>query len=238
MLKAVLFDLDDTLFDHRHSSREALSVLQREYARELGTVDMDKLEAVNLEILNIVHKEVLAGTLTPDEARAKRFGMLLRKYGLEPSLKELDSIAMMYRASYQLSRRATPGAKSLLKVLRDRGLKTAIVTNNLVEEQMDKLRHCELFDLIDSITISEEAGYAKPEVRIFETVLDRLECKPEETIMIGDSWENDILGARTAGIPTIWYNCYSTESPDKSVPEIRSLEDSNAILRLLFAKES
>ena len=103
---------------------------------------------------------------------------------------------------------------------------------------MDKLHHCELFDLIDSITISEEVGYAKPDVRIFETALTRVECKPEETMMIGDSWENDILGARAAGIQGVWYNCYSTQPPDKSVPEIRSLEDSNAILRLLSPKES
>ena len=71
---------------------------------------------------------------------------------------------------------------------------------------MDKLRYCELLELIDSITISEEAGYAKPDIRIFQTALDRLECKPEEAVVIGDSWENDILGARAAGIRGIWYN--------------------------------
>jgi HAD superfamily hydrolase (TIGR01549 family) len=234
VLKAVLFDLDDTLFDHRHSSREALKVLQSEYVQHLGAVAMDELEMANLEILNMVHLEVLAGSLTPDEARVKRFGMLLRKYGIEPSQDKLGSIARHYRDSYQLSRRAVPGAKSLLASLRDRRLKTAIVTNNLVEEQMDKLRYCELLELIDSITISEEVGYAKPDVRIFQTALDRLKCTPEEAVVIGDSWENDILGARAAGIRAIWYNCYTIDVPDGSVPEIRSLQDSNAVLRLLF----
>jgi HAD superfamily hydrolase (TIGR01549 family) len=234
LLKAVLFDLDDTLFDHRHSSREALSVLQRAYSRDLSNVAMDELEVVNLEILNTVHLEVLSGTLTPDEARVKRFGLLFRTFGLEPSTEELDSIAANYRSSYQLSRRATPGAIPLLHALRNRGLKTAIVTNNLVDEQMDKLRHCKLLELIDCIVISEEAGSIKPDVRIFETALTRLECDPHETIMIGDSWENDILGAQAAGISSIWYNCYSMEQPDRSVPEIRSLEDSNVIIRLLF----
>jgi HAD superfamily hydrolase (TIGR01549 family) len=238
VLKAVLLDLDDTLFDHRYSSREALSVLKREFAHQLGKVPLDELELVNLEILNTIHVEVLTGTLSPDEARVKRFGMLLRKYGIDPSPRKLDGVAKLYRASYQLSRRAIPGAKDLLQALRDRGLKTAIVTNNLVDEQMDKLRHCELFDLIDCITISEEAGYVKPDVRIFETALTRLECKPDETVMIGDSWENDILGARAAGISGMWYNCYETEPPDKSVPEIRSLEDSSAILRLLLPQQS
>ncbi len=233
-LRAVLFDLDDTLFDHRHSSRTALSVLQQEFPSQLATVPLDELETANLEILNTIHLEVLAGTLTPDQARVKRFGKLLRTYGVDPTEQQLEKVAIEYRSSYQVSRRATPGARELLIGLRDRGFKTGIVTNNLVEEQMDKLRHCQLFDLLDSITISEEAGFAKPDVRIFNMALQRLECKPEETIIIGDSWENDILGARAAGIRGIWYNCYLTKAPDDSVPEIGSLEDFESVLRLLL----
>lgn len=238
MLRAVLFDLDDTLFDHRHSSREGLSVLKKEFPRHLAAVPLDELELVNLEILNAIHVEVLAGILSPDEARRKRFGILLRKFGIDLSPEELENVAVLYRDSYQRARQATFGAQSLLRAVRGRGLKTAIVTNNLVEEQLDKLHYCKLFDLLDSLTISEEAGFAKPDIRIFQIALDRLECKPYEAIIIGDSWENDILGARTAGIAGIWYNCYATIMPDKSVPEIRSLEDSNAILRLLWAMES
>jgi HAD superfamily hydrolase (TIGR01549 family) len=232
MLKAVLFDIDDTLFDHRHSSRSALSVLQSEY-REIGDVNMDELEAVNLEILNSVHVDVLAGKLTPDQAREKRFGILLAKYGITASSEKLRDVAVLYRSKYQSSRRAVPGAKELLHLLRNRGLKTAIISNNLVDEQMDKLQHIGLMNLLDSLTISEEAGFAKPDSRIFQIALDRLYCKPEEAVMIGDAWENDILGARNAGIASIWYNCYLTEPPDTSVPEIRSLEDSELIIRLL-----
>jgi len=233
MLKAVLFDLDDTLFDHRHSSRAALSVLQNEYPLEIGNVNMDELEAANLDILNTVHIEVLAGKLTTDQAREKRFGILLAEYGIAHSSEKLRDIAVRYRSKYQSSWRAVPGAKALLSGLHDRGLKTAIISNNLVEEQMDKLEHIGLLDLLDSTTISEEAGFAKPDARIFEIALDRLACKPGEAIMIGDAWENDIIGARNADIAAIWYNCYLTESPDKSVPEIRSLEDSAGLIRLL-----
>ncbi len=234
MLKAILFDLDDTLFDHRHSSRAALRVLQQHYADGLGSISLDELEAINLVILNEVHIEVLAGALNADEARVKRFGMMLGRYGLLPSPESLQDVADRYRARYQESRRATPGAHALLRAVRSRGLKTAIVTNNLVEEQMDKLQHCGLLHLIDSTTISEEAGYSKPDARIFQAALNRLECTADEAIMLGDAWENDILGARGAGIRGVWYNCYASTRPDDSVPEIQSLEDSDAILRLLL----
>lgn len=108
MLKAVLFDLDDTLFDHRHSSRAALTLLQKEFAGELGGVPLDELATATLDILNSVHHEVLAGTILPDEARIKRFRMLLGKYGLNPSVERTQAIAEMYRAEYQASRRAAP----------------------------------------------------------------------------------------------------------------------------------
>lgn len=235
MLKAVLFDLDDTLFDHRHSSRAALTLLQKEFAGELGGVPLDELATATLDILNSVHHEVLAGTILPDEARIKRFRMLLGKYGLNPSVERTQAIAEMYRAEYQASRRAAPGARRVLQAIQSRGIKTGVVSNNLVSEQMDKLQHCELLDVLDSITISEEAGFTKPDARIFQIALERLECTPEEANMIGDSWENDIVGARAVGITAIWYNGYLLKSPDKNVPEIVSFEDSNALLRLLFS---
>ncbi|MDP4198445.1 MAG: HAD-IA family hydrolase [Bacteroidota bacterium] len=234
MLKAVLFDLDDTLFDHRHSSREALALLQQDFFGDRDEVTLDELEAANHAILNEVHVEVLAGTLGPDEARVKRFGMFFRRFGIKLSTHDLQIVAASYRANYQSSWRAMPGAEKLLRALRHRGVKTSIVTNNLVEEQMSKLARCGLLELLDSITISEEAGFSKPDARIFQIALDRLGLEAQETVMIGDAWENDILGARAAGIRSVWYNAYSSEPPERTVPEIRTFEDSDAILRLLF----
>ena len=78
--------------------------------------------------------------------------------------------------------------------------KVGIVSNNLLEEQQDKLRCCELDQYVDVLVVSEEAGISKPDPRIFEIVLDRLRCRPQEAVMIGDSWDADVLGAAAAGI--------------------------------------
>ncbi|HWF44110.1 MAG TPA: hypothetical protein VG537_05680, partial [Candidatus Kapabacteria bacterium] len=63
VLKTVLFDLDDTLFDHRHSSRTALGLFKIRFAKQLEQVSLDELERANLEILNEIHVHVLDGSL-------------------------------------------------------------------------------------------------------------------------------------------------------------------------------
>ncbi len=232
-LKAVLFDLDDTLFDHRHSSRCGLQLFQERY-KEFAAVPLDELELLNLSLLNTIHAEVLSGAITVDEARLRRFGILFRSHSINLTDKELLEASDLYRRKYLDSRRATPGAIELLKELRVRGLTIGVVTNNVVEEQLDKLRDCGLNPLVDSVTISEAVGVAKPHPRIFEIGLEGVGCAATETVMIGDSWTSDVLGARSAGIRPIWYNCYDLEIPDKNVPEIGSFEDTAAALAIIL----
>ncbi|HEX5315593.1 MAG TPA: HAD family hydrolase, partial [Candidatus Kapabacteria bacterium] len=171
MLKAVLFDLDDTLYDHRHSSRSALAVLQKKLPAVLGMVSLDELERVNLSILNEIHIEVLSGTIDVESARRKRFSQLLLQYDFTLTEEQLAEVSSVYREAYQQSWRASIGAVELLTALREKGLKIGIISNNLVEEQMEKLRVCNLLDHIDSLTISEEAGIAKPDPQIFRIAL-------------------------------------------------------------------
>ena len=234
MLKAVLFDLDDTLYDHRHSSRTALEVLRQQFPAVLGTVPVDELEQVNLAILNEIHIEVLNGTIDADTARRRRFLQLFTQYGFTPSEEILAEITTYYREAYQQSWRAAEGAVELLRRLRELGLKIGIISNNLVEEQIKKLRVCGLTDLIDSLTISEEAGVSKPNPKIFHIALERLGCQIDEVVMIGDAWENDIVPARDLGIRAIWFNAYNLESPDPSVPSLNTFTNIEGALSLIF----
>ena len=73
-----------------------------------------------------------------------------------------------------------------------------IVTNNLLEEQQDKLRQCALDGYVDELVVSEKAGMSKPDPRIFEIALDRLGCHRDEAAMVGDSWPADVAGAIAA----------------------------------------
>jgi putative hydrolase of the HAD superfamily len=139
----------------------------------------------------------------------------------------------MFREKYQASRQIVPGTIALLEALRPH-VKIGIVTNNILVEQQEKLRYLGLEAHIDALVVSEEVGIVKPEAGIFRVALERLQCSAEETVMIGDAWQNDIIGARAAGIRAIWLNRYGVPCPDPSLAsEISAFEPLEAVFALL-----
>src|SRR5207244_11995999 len=91
-----------------------------------------------------------------------------------------------------------------------------IVTNNLLEEQQDKLQYCGLAPSVDVLIASEDVGVSKPDRGIFDLALERMGVSAEDAVMVGDSWANDIAGALNAGIRAIWFNPDRTPAPDNT----------------------
>jgi putative hydrolase of the HAD superfamily len=229
---AVLFDLDDTLFDHWACTRAALAHL-RKVIPALGRVPGELVEAEHRRLLEALHLQVLAGRLTVDQARIERFGQLLAVAGGTADAEAAACAAATYRAAYVAHWRPVEGALELLANVHGR-VSTGVVTNNVASEQRQKIAACGFGPLLDAVIISEEAGMTKPDPRIFSLALDQLSCPAGETVMIGDAWDTDIAGARAAGIRPIWFNRFGAESPDRSVPECHSLVPSSSVLSVLF----
>lgn len=221
MLKAVLFDLDDTLFDHLGCARVALEGVQSSQSC-LVPIPFDELERAHAHFLEELHREVIAGRMPLDIARRERFRRLLVSAGVEATDARAEAAAGEYRDRYKAARRAVNGAAALLPLVRARA-RVGIVSNNLLEEQADKLRACGLDCFIDALVVSEEAGVAKPDPAIFELALDRLGCRPKDAVMVGDSWPADIVGARSLGMSAVWFNPSGETPPDPAVPVLRTL---------------
>ena len=233
--KAVLIDLDDTLFDHRASARRALqSAAAADPA--LGRCAFDTLEARHRAILEDLHRRVLDGRMTVDEARALRFRTLVAEQGEECDDIRLDRITAAYRAAYQADWMCLAGARELLAELRARRARIAIVTNNIVTEQVAKMRRLELHGLVDALVVSEAVGASKPDVRIFTHALGEIGAAAEEATMLGDSWSADVEGARAAGLRAVWFNPRRVARPaDRpEVHEIHSLEPAGAVADVLM----
>jgi HAD superfamily hydrolase (TIGR01509 family) len=228
---AVLFDLDDTLFDHLACTHAALAELRHQFP-ELGRVPSECVEVEHRRLLEELHLRVLAGRMTVDEARVERFRRLLGLGG-GPADAAAPAAAAAYRLAYLAHWRPVDGAVELLAALHGR-VATGVVTNNVAAEQRHKIAACGFGPLLDVVVISEEAGVTKPDPRIFRMALDRLGRKAEETAMIGDAWDTDVAGARAAGIRAIWFNRFGAASPDGSVTEIRALVPFSAVLSVLF----
>ncbi len=225
--------MDDTLFDHALTSRAALAALQRAWPlldrRSLGDVWQEYSR-----LLESVYPAVLAGSVTADEARTLRFQMLARYCGRSISAAEGAKRSRMYREGYQRLRRAVPGAQALLERLHGRTV-IGVVSNNETREQQEKLAYLGLDRFIDVLVVSEEVGTAKPDPRIFEVALERASVAADESVMIGDSWRNDIVGARNAGIGAVWFNRFRAEAPDGArVPEVHSFRAPRRVEDVLF----
>jgi HAD superfamily hydrolase (TIGR01549 family) len=231
MVRAVLFDLDDTLFDHAGCARCALEAVYRAVA--LNGIGFDEFARLHARILEELHRDVLAGFRTIDEAREERFRRLLTEAGGAGTAALARDAAVKYRDQYVAERRAIEGAADLLAAVRARAL-VGIVTNNLTDEQREKLRTCGLEGHVDVLLASEEAGVSKPDPAIFRMALDRLACDPSEAVMVGDSWAADVAGARAAGILPIWFNPGGAPALEPGVPILRALTPVEPALQTIF----
>jgi putative hydrolase of the HAD superfamily len=234
VIRAVLFDLDDTLFDHRETSAEAL---RRVHAAHEGfrRQPFDEFEKLHTVLLDELHPEVLNARLEMDEARRERFRRLFKHCGVSASEALCATTARQYRNDYVEARRAVAGAAALLAAVRERA-KVGIVSNNMLQEQWDKLAFCGLSAHVDALVVSAEAGVSKPDPAIFEIALAALGVNAAATVMLGDSWSADVAGAHAAGIRAVWFNRLKSPSPELrlGVAELHALEPVSAALACLF----
>ncbi len=230
-LRAALFDLDDTLYDHQYGSRAALKALYERYAC-FQSIPFAELERQHSVLLEHYHAYLLRGDMTLDEVRFARFHDLFARHNGSADPALVVEAQTLYRETYYRSEQIVPGAVTLLERLRSAGVKIGIVTNNTLAEQTGKIQRCGLDPLIDALIVPEVVGAAKPDPRIFGAVLDQLGCAADEVVMIGDSWTADIEGAQAVGIRAIWLNRYGRTCPDRALAvEVDSLV---AVLPLLM----
>lgn len=226
----VFFDLDDTLFDHTFSASAGLGAVADAYP-VFARRPIEDLVARHARHVEALHRRVLAGELSIEAARVARFEALCRECGARDLAGE--QVAETYRGAYARSRRVVPGTVALLATLRAR-VRVGIVTNNLVGEQLEKLRVLELGALVDVLVISEEAGVAKPDPEIFQIALARANCAAREAVMVGDSWATDVLGARAAGVRPVWFNRTARPCPEPGwCAELQSFLPAEAACRLI-----
>jgi putative hydrolase of the HAD superfamily len=184
--------------------------------------------------LEELHREVMLGRLPLEAARVERFRRLfgsLDATGCAPA-----EAAIVYRRAYQAARRPVSGAVALLQRLHGR-VRIGIVSNNLLAEQVEKIRCCGFERFVDALVVSEDVGVAKPDPRIFLIALERLGCEPGEALMVGDSWSADVLGARAAGLRGIWFNPHGLACPEPGFSDaIAALEPAEALAAALIGR--
>ena len=112
------------------------------------------------------------------------------------------------------------GARELMDYLRAKGYRMHMCSNGFHEVQYKKLHACGLEGFFQTIILSEDAGFNKPAPEFFDYALRLSGAQRETTLMIGDNFQTDILGAKNVGLDTAWFNRF----PDFPAPESVSYE--------------
>lgn len=208
----VLFDLDNTLFDHYHSLRTAISAVQERYASLKGHRLEDLIARYNAA-LERAYDKYLSKEILYEETYVMKVHLFFTELGMaEPNLEEVKEFRAIYKPAYRKNRRATPGSVETLVRLREHGCCLAIVSNGQIEDQAAKAEAIGIRHLVDRIFTSEEVGYCKPDRRIFQFAIEALGASPDMIHMVGDSVDSDIKGALDAGLSPVLYSPEAQES--------------------------
>ncbi len=197
--KWLLLDADGTLFDY---DKAEASALQRTF-RELGCSYQARYADVYRQINGAMWRDFEVGRISQRRLRTRRFELLFEDIGIGCDPEVFSTRYLLHLAD---GTDLIEGAEEVIKWLHGKvGL--VLITNGIAEVQRPRFASSGLCGYFADIVISEEAGAAKPDPRIFDAAFQAMSWpKKEEVLIVGDSLASDIKGGNDYGIDTCWFN--------------------------------
>jgi putative hydrolase of the HAD superfamily len=185
MIRALLFDLDDTLYLERRFARSGFRAVAAHVAGRFGASEFEVAAT-------------LMGELRGNR-RSQAFQRLCERLDLDVSI--VDELREVYRRHVPVLRLPRPSWR-VLSTSRE-SWRVGILTNGFPEVQRRKVAALGLDSLVDTVIYAHEVGAGKPDRRVFLAACEALGTEPESTVMAGDDPWNDVDGARRAGLRAI-----------------------------------
>lgn len=236
LIKTIFIDLDDTLWATQENNRDTLEELYHLYGWQKGYHSFEAFFEKYAPHNEHLWSEYREGKITKKELTLRRFGYPLEALGIH-SEEDILKINEEFLSRTAKKSKTEPGAIKLLEYLY--GLfQVVVVSNGFLEVQESKMRSSGILPYIHHIVLSEVAGASKPDASIFRYAFNKSQSRPGEVLLIGDSWEADIIGAQNAKIPSIWYNPMGLPRPIGQyrypIYEVKHLSEVPRILRSLL----
>ena len=202
MYNHILIDLDDTLWDFKANSKIAMQEIFNDYELIKYYDSFESFYSIYTDKNHQLWEQYAKGEITKDYLSLERFLYPLRLVGIEnPQLAKQLGEDFLQRTTLQTQ--LVEGAIELLDYLKNK-YTLSIISNGFVEVQYIKLRRSGLLPYFTHVFLSEEIGCQKPDVRFFQAVLEKLNAKNTECLVIGDNFQTDIQGAENMQIDAIW----------------------------------
>ncbi|WP_019319640.1 HAD family hydrolase [Streptococcus mutans] len=204
MITAIVFDVDDTIYDQQAPYRIAVGKCFPDF-------DMANINQAYIRFRHYSDTgfpRVMANEWTIEYFRFWRCQKTLldfdyRQIGEEEGQyfqeiyeKELDQISMLDEM------------RLTLDFLKEKNIPMGVITNGPTEHQLKKVKKLGLYDYVDPkrVLVSQATGFQKPQKEIFNLAAEQFEMNPDTTLYVGDSYDNDIKGAHDSGWHSMWFN--------------------------------
>ena len=223
MIRNVLFDLDDTLFDFHKAEKIALTKTLVHFG-----IDPTEETLALYSTINAAHwKRLELGEISREEVKVGRYRELFKTIGVECDPVKATAY---YESMLAIGHYFMPGAPELLEELYGK-YRLYIVSNGTAKVQEGRIGSSGIAKYMDGIFISQILGANKPDKQFFDICFAEIpDFSLGETVIIGDSLSSDIKGGINAGITTVWFNPKGIENdsdikPDYTIKELHEVLD-------------
>ena len=199
----LVFDVDDTLY-------EQIVPFENAYRSLFDMdIDMEKFYLLSRYYSDVKFKASRNGEMTMDEYHIYRIQEAAKDLGVFLSDEQALNMQKEYKKNQQKLQMSNITI-SILELAKENNVKLGIITNGPSEHQWSKVKALGVERWIDkeNIIVSGDYSINKPDMRIFEIMQERLQLPNDSLYYIGDSLENDIVGANNASWKAIWINRY------------------------------
>jgi len=212
-LTDVFFDLDHTLWDFDKNSKLAFERVFKKHRIDIAINDfIETYEPINLNYWKLFRQD----KVSKEELRRGRLTETFALFNLNFTLKKIDDLADSYIDELPKDNHLFNGAEMILDYLAEK-YTLHIITNGFSDVQYLKLKNSGIIKYFSTVTTSEEVGVKKPNPIIFNTALKKAKTKASTSLMIGDTFDADILGAERVGMKTMYYNYRKEPLPEKYI---------------------
>ncbi|NOQ26523.1 MAG: noncanonical pyrimidine nucleotidase, YjjG family [Bacteroidales bacterium] len=226
--KNIFFDLDRTIWDFDKNALDTFQEIYLKYELENIFKSFNNFHKTYIKHNEKLWSDYRQGKIEKIFLSYKRFSLTLEEFGIKDD-DLAKRIAHDYIKISPTKKQLFPFAHETLEYLHKK-YKLHIITNGFNEVQFTKLENSNLKKYFLNVFTSEDAGAQKPNPLIFEHALKNANAKEEESIMIGDDLQVDIVGAKDFGLDQIFFNPYKKKHSENITHEINSLEKLQEIL--------